>query len=289
MAIIHKTLWILAGVLLVLSPDSIFGQPDAAQRAVELAQRQITAYLTKLADVHCTESVTQEKIGNSGHVEATERAKYDYLIMMNGTGDDFQLNESRVSASSESGKQTRLPMLVTNGVSTLLLVFHPYYRDAFKFEAGREELVNGRPAVSVSFTHLSGRRTPAALAVRGREYPLELQGTAWLDKQSGEILKVDASLLHDMNDVGLRSLNIHVEYKAAKLGKDQRAVTLPELAVVDVNTSRQHWRNTHAFADYRGFSTETEQDPNVKIRAEMPEPAVTPTANGASASPKEKP
>ena len=57
----------------------------------------MTAYLAKLADLHCTESVTQEKLADNGHVEATERAKYDYLIMMNGNGDDFQLNESRIA------------------------------------------------------------------------------------------------------------------------------------------------------------------------------------------------
>ena len=84
-------------------------------------------------------------------------------------------------------------MLVTNGVATVLLVFHPYYRDSFNFEALPEELIDGRPAIPVHFSHITGRRTPAALALRGREYPLELEGTAWLDKQSGEVVKVEAN------------------------------------------------------------------------------------------------
>ena len=73
-------------------------------------------------------------------------------------------------------------MLVTNGIATVLLVFHPYYRDSFKFEIGPDEMVNGKPAIPVHFTHIPGRRTPAALALRGREYPLDLEGTAWLDR-----------------------------------------------------------------------------------------------------------
>src|ERR1035441_11098393 len=138
-------------------------------------------------------------------------------------------------------------MLVTNGFSTLLLVFHPYYRDSFTFKIGEDELINGKPATTIRFEHISGRRTPVALALRGREYPLELQGTAWLDSQSGEVVKVEASLLHDMSDVGLSSLNIHVEYKPDNPNKNVGPLTLPALAVVDVTTPRQHWRNTHGF------------------------------------------
>lgn len=266
MRIIHKCRRCLSGILLALSPLMVTAESVSTSNAVEQAQRQITAYLDKLADLHCTETVTQQKLAINGHVEATERAQYDYLIMMNGTGDAFQLNESRVESSSAQGKRPRLPMLVTNGAATVLLVFHPYYRNSFTFDTGSEEVVNGHTAVSVHFAHIAGRRTPAALALRGREYPLELQGTAWLDSQTGEVLKVEASLLNDMSDVGLRSLQIHVDYKAGNPGKDIGQLTLPALAVVDVTTPRQRWRNTHVFDQYRGFSIDAEQDPNVKVR-----------------------
>jgi hypothetical protein len=231
--------------------------------------------------------VTQEKLAGNGHVEASERAKYDYLIMINGSGDDFQLNESRIESSVS--KHKALPMLVTNGFSTVLLVFHPYYRDSFRFTAGAEEMVVGRPAIPIHFSHIQGRRSPAALALRGREYPLELEGTAWLDKQTGDVVKMDAGLQHDMSDVGLRSLSIHVEYKPTSLGKSAEPMTLPALAVVEVTTPRQHWRNTHLFDGYKSFSTDAEPDPNVKIIAENPASGSDHTAAMVTPDPKEKP
>lgn len=288
MRIIHKSRRILAGLLFISLPAIVMSEAAPTAAAIDQAQRQITAYLDKLADLHCTESVTQEKLAANGHVEATGRAKYDYLIMMNGSGDDFQLNESRIEAASAHTKQPKLPMLVTNGVATVLLVFHPYYRDGFTFEADNDEVVNGSLATPVHFTHISGRRTPAALALRGREYPLELQGTAWIDKQSGEVVKVEASLLHDMSDVGLNSLHIHVEYKTAKPTKEEGPLTLPALAVVDVTTPRQHWRNTHVFDNYRGFSIEAEQDPNVKVHAGNTSPDGASDADAAPTGAKEK-
>jgi hypothetical protein len=233
-----------------------------------LAERQITNYLTELADFHCRETVTQDKLSTSGHVEATARAEYDYLIMMSGTGEDFQLNESRLESTKVNKKQPQPPMLVTNGIATVLLVFHPYYRDGFTFEPGDDESLDGRPTTSVHFTHIPGRRTPAALALRGRAYPIDLKGTAWLDKRTGSVVRVQASLLNDMSDVGLRSLDIQVDYSPVRLGSSNAPADMPARAVVEVTTPRQHWRNTHVFDEYRGFSTEAEQGPSVKVHTE---------------------
>jgi hypothetical protein len=242
---------------------------------LSLAQKQVVRYVAKLADLHCTEIVTQQKLNAKGHVDETEKSQFDYLIMMGGSSDELQLNESRVESPGARHKMAASPMLITNGVSTALLLFHPYFSDAFTFQAGPEELIGTRMAIPIHFAHISGRRTPAALALRGREFPLELQGTAWLDKASGEVIQVNAKLMGDMSDVGLRSLEMHVEYKREIVGNE--AWTLPARAVVEVSTPRQHWRNTHEFASYKSFSTDAEQDPNYKIHADPP----TGAASGA--------
>jgi len=237
---------------------------QSALAPVEMVTHRVTSYLTQLADLKCTETVTQEKLTGNGHVEAKEQAKYDYLIMIDGDKDDLHFVESRLESSA--GRRKQLPMLVTNGFSTLLLVFHPYYRDSFIFESGAEEAIDKKATIPVHFSEVAGHRAPVALALRGRVYPLDLKGTAWLDKQSGEVIKMDASLQDDMKDIGLRSLTIHVEYNLTELGKKPK-MNLPTLAVVDVETAKQHWRNRHVFDGYKSFSTDAEQDPNVKIHA----------------------
>ncbi len=265
MRVIHRSRAVSAAFLLAALCYAP-GTPAQNQAgAVALAEKQISAYLEQLADVHCTETVVQEKLAEDGHVEASAREQFDYLIMMSGNEDDFQLTESRIEASGFRHKLLSFPMLISNGMSTMLVVFHPYYRDSFQFETHSEELIDGRTTIPIAFTEIPGRRSPAALALRGREYPLYLQGTAWLDKESGEVVKMDASLLHEMSDVGLRSLSIHVEYRATKLGTGAQHVMMPALAVVDVMTPRQHWRNTHFFGNYQSFSTSVEQKPEVKV------------------------
>ena len=234
------------------------------------AQRHVVTYLAKLADLHCAESVVQEKLAPNGRLEASDRARYDYLVMIDGNGDDFQLNESRIEASG--AKHKPLPFLVTNGFSTMLLLFHPYYRDSFLFEQEAEELVDGKPAIPVRFTQIEGRRALVALLLVGLAF-WAYHGSSLhrnARRGPGQVEKIEAGLQRDMSDIGLRSLSVHVEYKTFDLGKTAGDMILPAEAVVDVTTPRQHWRNTHTFDGYKTFSTEAEQDPNVKVHADKP-------------------
>ncbi len=283
----NRSLWFLSALLLALPSARAVGPTSTPPNPLDQAQHQVTAYLATLADLHCTESVTQEKLGGNGHVEALERAKYDYLIMMDGNGDDFHLNESRIESSATRAKP--VSMLTSDGIATVLLVFHPYYRDSFTFDIGVEEMVDGKPAIPVHFTQIPGRRSPAALALGGRQYPLELEGKAWLDKQSGEVVKIDANLLHDMTDVGLRSIHLKVDYKPTTLGKNPTTINLPAVAIVEVTTPRQHWRNTHIYDSYKTFSTDVEQGPGVTIHAEKTPTGSDNTTAMVTTEQKEKP
>jgi hypothetical protein len=287
----RKPLSLSISLLLLVATKVVSPAQNSADFPIQ-AQKQVVKYISELANLHCKEMVTQEKLSSSGHVQTTERSTYDYLVMMEGNGDDFQLNESRLE--TKAGSHKSLPMLVTNGFSTLLLVFHPYYSGAFEFEKGPEETVNGTPAVTVHFKHIHGQRTLAALALRNREFPLELQGTAWLDKKTGQVLKMESTLIDDMSDIGLRSLNVHVDYRQIHLAGTAGNMTLPVLATVEVATSRQHWRNTHAFTDYKVFGAQAEQDPNVKVKDDKKDetnPVAPPAAHPQTVNPqtKEKP
>ena len=264
----HSLSYLFCAVMLSAGTNAGLSQTASVMESRQQAQRQVLDYLNRLADIHCTEEVVQEKLGKTGHPEAAQHSKYDYLVMIKGNRDDFQMNESRVEASTTSHKTP--PLLVTNGFSTLLLVFHPYYQNSYEFEAGGREVLDGKAVFTLRFKHIPGTRSPVALAVRGREYAIDLQGTVWLDAQSGEVVKIEASLQHDMADIGLRSMKVAVQYASVALNKNADRLSLPSLAVIELETPRQRWRNTHRFTDYKLFSTEAEQDPNVKIRADAP-------------------
>jgi len=276
---LKATLFVLV-LSLSAAPRIVAGQSLVPVNLVDQAQKQVVAYVAKLADLHCTEDVVQEKLRPNGGTELSSKSQFDYFLYMQGSSYDFQLSESRLEVGTQ--KPARQPLLLTNGFSTLLLVFHPYYRTAFEFTAGPAETLAGRSVIPVHFAHVRGARTPAALALRGREFPLDLEGTAWLDSNSGQVVRMDAGLEHEMADVGMKALRIRVDYMPSPKASDQFMV--PARAVVELQTPKQHWRNTHTFRNYKAFSAEANQDPAVKVKGEKDNPA-NPNGPGTNAAP----
>ncbi|HEY1987222.1 MAG TPA: hypothetical protein VGG85_17535 [Terracidiphilus sp.] len=271
--------------LLLLVPGGAFALPADAAKLVDQAQQQVVDYVGKLADLHCTEDVVQEKLRANNNVEVSRHFEYDYFLYMQGNSYDFQLSESRLEIGT--AKPAHTSMLLSNGFSTLLLVFHPYYRNGFEFSQGPAENRDGRFVVPVHFVHISGARSPAAMALRGREYPLDLEGTAWLDASTGQVVRMDAGLAKDLTDVGLRTFKVQVDYAPSPNNTDRFMV--PARAVVDLETPRQHWRNIHTFHNYKTFSAEATQDPAVKVKT--PDGAADPQATPQQSPPnlKEQP
>jgi hypothetical protein len=256
-----------ASALFLLVAFTVFARAPQTQTTtdpltilVERAGNHVSQFLDVISDVNCRERVLQEKLNEKGKTEEKAESTFDYLIMLSTTGGDFNLVESRIAP--EDAKQTKKqskPLLVSNGFSTLFLVFHPYYAPGFHFALAGEEVLDGKSFTRVDFRHIVGMRSPAALAVRSREYPLELSGSAWIDAQSGTIVKITANVESGMEDVGLLALRSEVRFAPVTFHGSQEAFWLPARAVVEVESRHQHWRNTHQFSDYRRFSVETQE------------------------------
>jgi len=220
---------------------------------------QVSKFLGQFSEVKCTEKVTEEKLGKEDKVELKEESTYDYLVILTNTGGELSLDESRLAVHEAKVDKKNTSLLVTNGFATLFLVFHPYYAGSFRFTAQGDELVGGHLLSKISFQHVRGTRSIAALALRGKEYPLEVSGTAWVDPQTAVITKIVAEIGDSMQDVGLKTLRSEVEYAPVPFRGMKETYWFPSQATVEVETPRQHWRNTHRFTDYKRFSVDTEE------------------------------
>jgi hypothetical protein len=230
------------------------------QELIGRANDQVAKFVEQFSDVKCTEHVVQEKFKADGKVELKEESTYDYLVILTNSGGEINLDESRLAVKESKKDQKKgVSMLVSNGFATLFLVFHPYYSSGFQFTDLGEDNLNGRAFHKVQFKHLAGMRSPAALALRGREYPLDLAGVAWIDPETGAIGKIDAGLGSSMEDIGLKSMRSEVQFQPVPFKGAKDVYWFPAQASVEVETPRQHWRNTHNFTDYKQFSVSTEE------------------------------
>jgi hypothetical protein len=232
---------------------------DPLEELLRRTSDQVTSYLERISEVSCDERVLQEKLGDSGKTVEKEESAFNYLILLTSANGELNLVESRLADEGKPAKKLQRPLLVSNGFATLFLVFHPYYSAGFKFTDAGEETGNGRTLAKVAFQHVPGTRTPAALAVGGREFPLDLSGTAWIDMETGTITRIAAGIEAGMEDVGLRTLRSDILYAPVTFHNPSVTYWLPSQATIEVETRHQHWRNTHRFSDYKRFSVNTKE------------------------------
>ena len=246
--------------------DTVPPATDRFRRLLERTGNEMSEYLEKFSDVRCNEKVVQEKFKNNGKdkIDLREESTYDYLVMLSNAGGELSLAESRLAVHEAKMDKKNRSLLVSNGFATLFLVFHPLYANSFEFTELEDEVVDGRRLTKVAFQHIRGSRTPAALALRGREYPLELAGTAWIDPGTAAIRRINAGIGNSMVDVGLSALQTEVEFAPYVFHDPDKTYWFPLRAVVEVETPRQHWRNTHEFTNYKRFSVSAEEQVSTK-------------------------
>ena len=256
-------------VALLLLAGTIAGaQTDSLEKVLDRTSRRVSEFLDEFSNVKCTEQVTQEKFKPNGKRELEQQFSYDYLVMLTNAGGDMSVNESRLPVKeAKVNRRQDISMLLSNGFATLFLVFHPYYINGFEFSDAGSEMLDGHAARKIHFQHIPNTRSVAALALRGREYPLELSGTVWVDPQNGNILRIEAGIGSTLEDIGMKTLQSSVSFAPAAFSKDkdkdkdkdQPVYWFPTEAVVEVETPKQHWRNTHRFLTYKQFSVATEE------------------------------
>jgi len=252
------------GLILVAAScvaDTTPGFPETQKLNALLARtlKRTAEFLDQFSDVKCTEQVRQERLGKDNRVDLKEDSTYDYLMILGNEGGELTLSESRIPVHEAKKDRKNTSMLLSNGFATLFLVFHPYYAEAFKFTLAGDEELGGRILEKVSFQHIPGTKSPAALALRGREYPLELQGTAWIEPETGSIARIEAGIADTLQDVGLKSLSSDIDFAPLTFTDVKQAYWFPTQARVEVETPKQHWRNLHQFTQYKKFSVSTEE------------------------------
>jgi hypothetical protein len=223
--------------------------------------RQVEKFWSNFASVTCTEVVTQSKLGEKGKVLFVQHQTFDYLIALQSSGQDISVDESRLE-KVHTGSKGKASLLETNGFGIFTLLFHPLYQSHYQFRQLPDEVVQDHRLLRIAFEQVSRDHPLSVLQVRELEYPLQWRGTAWIDPWSWAVVRIQAGLGDSMADMGLLRLDADVTYSDVQFNSTT-SYWLPARAVIDAETKRQHWHNTHLFTGYKRFTVDTD----VKISA----------------------
>jgi hypothetical protein len=245
---------VLLALAATLASAATTSDADLLERTAEHAKQ----FWDQLSSVAITENVLQEKLDPKGKVILNNRTTYDYLITVRSDSGGMLVDESRLATGQGPKKAPQGILLTTQGFATLMTIFHPQFQPSYTFEIQGEEEIAGRKLVRVTFVPRNGAPTPAILALKGRDYPIAWEGTAWIEPQSASVARLEARWKDPAEDLGLQSLSSEVQYVPISFKGQNQAYWLPTMAKIEVQTRHQRWRNTHQFSRHRLFNVDAE-------------------------------
>jgi hypothetical protein len=217
--------------------------PDAPELgALVRARKMVEKFFEQAANM----------VGKNGKANYREESVFDYQLQTNPNSGALKLIESRDTRKAAFRDSART-LLITNGFTSMLLIIHPSYETSYTFEPAGEETVDGVTYARIHFAAVPGASSPAALQLRGKNYPLPLSGTIWIEPQSGAVAKLVASTDASLNDLGLEAMRSEIHYATVHFHDPEESYWMPVSAIIDVETQRQHWRNIHRFTGYKRF------------------------------------
>jgi hypothetical protein len=216
------------------------------------SRKQIDSFFEQTSNVVCKENVSQTVVGKSNKPVYQEESVFEYQMQSSSQNGSMRLEETR-EPRKVAFRDPNRTLLITNGFTNMLMVMHEHYEASYTFEPLAEETVEGRTVLKLHFKPMPGARSPAAIQLLGRSYPLQLRGDIWLDEATGAVVKLISSLDSSMEDLGLRELRSEIHYSLVQFHDPEEAYWMPASAVIEVETPKQHWRNVHLFSEYRRF------------------------------------
>jgi len=221
------------------------------------ARKNVGVFFEQSSNVVCAESVTQTVLGKNGKPAYREESRYDYQLQAFSVGDSLKLQESR-DVRKQAFRDAARTLLITKGFATLLLIVHSKYESSYDFEPAGIENDGTVTLAKYNFKPIPGASSPAALQLRGKNYPLPLSGSIWIDQATGAVTRLTAAVDSSLSDLGLRQMQSDIHYALVQFHDPEESYWMPVSATIDLETPLQHWRNVHRFTAYRRFQASIE-------------------------------
>jgi hypothetical protein len=258
-------------------------QPAESQQDLPAALREVGERVTAFFDDFPNATSTEEvQTGPCSIVReicgVSFEAKFQYLLVGRIVEGARVMTEYRADKkgrpidylnSQVDRRHVYAPFLTYGFAVAPLLHFHPQNRMASRFRHFGRQMVAGKETDVVGFAEIPDEYCcPTKLGVGHREVKVFVQGLAWIDAATHQILRIQTFLLAPRPDVGLEGQTTRIEYSAVKLPETSTAFWLPTKVVVDIwlhqGPRRGRYRNIHSYSHYKLFRVESRINPVVE-------------------------
>jgi hypothetical protein len=235
-------------------------QPSPDQQALPMilskTGERVDDFFRNVVDILGHEEITQERLNAKGAVKTSQHVQYSYLILLHRDESPQRVEEYRADSTGNRAEQSGVDKnyAVTSGFALLSIHFSPGNRSDSTFRYLGDEAIGARNAYVVAFAQRPGRAMPLAfLNGDWGTVPILLQGIAWVDKNTYQIIKIRTDLLAPRTDFGVDQQTTEVAFTEVQLPDLATSLSLPSEVTVYSVFHGSIFRNRHTYSDYKRF------------------------------------
>ncbi|HEU5411929.1 MAG TPA: tetratricopeptide repeat protein [Candidatus Acidoferrales bacterium] len=250
-----------------LPPDKDWAPPDidaakhfvipeatcSLPKILRTARKSAVQFVDTLQKFSATEEYQSVEVKRNKSLEKPEFGTYSYLATIEAPrSGTIPVTEYRNQSASEEQMPGKLNDI---GAPALALVFHPVYKDDFRWSCEGLGEWEGKTAWIIRFEQRPDRpATLAALQASSGTYSLPFKGLAWVGN-SGQVIHAEFDLVKPIKQAELYREHFSLDYKPITFKNHRVTLWLPENVNVYYQYRGHYLHHYHHFSNFQLFWT----------------------------------
>jgi len=239
-------------------------EPASSQDELPVLLKRVGATVAEFFDnfsnttcIERTSSMVDTPLQTSAlHYETT----LNYLALIKPGPDKTLLREMRTNFQGKVVPPESSKAVVTIGFVSMTAHFHPDFQVDSRFRYAGRETVEKKDTHVIAFAQRPDvARHVSQAQIGNRKTTVFVQGVAWIDPASFQILRLRTDIQRPEIDIGVGSETTEIQYSEVTFQQGGKTLWLPRQVMVSGQLGRDIFRNHHRYADYRFFLVETNQ------------------------------
>jgi tetratricopeptide (TPR) repeat protein len=252
--------------LLRLMPELANLEPAVAQDELpvilERIGQNVEGFFRHLPNISSREEIREEILHKDGKTLNTFEEQFQYLLVLRPEDQPSELREYRTRGGEGGVKSDALVkgFMRTSGFAVTSLHFHPLYQPSVQFRFLGRQALDGRPTAVIAFAQRpESAKITGRFNVDGKSVPVLIQGIAWADANTYQIVRMRTDLLKPPPQSRLQRETTEIQYGEVRFRDRDTAMWLPREVTVTVEWKRKVFRNWHRYSDFKVFRVDAKE------------------------------
>jgi tetratricopeptide (TPR) repeat protein len=231
--------------------------------------KRVRGFIDAVNRITATESLDDEVIDHFGFPSRHESRNYTYVASVQEIRPGmYNVEEYRNGSMALDIFPERVATL---GLTSLVMIFHPVYRDDYQVSCEGLSRWHGGLAWQVHFRQRPDK--PARLReyrVGGQVFPVSLRGRAWIAADTFQVVSLETDVVAPIPQIRLKAEHTAIEYMPVKFSSHNQELWLPQSAELFFDFGGRRMHRRHHFRDYMLFSVDEKHEisaPKIEVKA----------------------